>query len=1306
MLRIAQPNRTTFFGLLSLLAAPTLAQQHSVARVWNEELLGNIIKDFARPPIQARNLFHVSAAMYDAWAAYSPSVDPWLLGHSRGGYTCAFDGIAQPADVEVARREAISFAAYRLIRHRFQNSPGAAVTLPPLDNLMDSLGFDRTNTSLDYLLGGPAELGNYIAAAYIAFGYQDGANESGNYAYQYYAPVNPSLHVEQPGNPSMIDPNRWQPITLTTAVDQQGNPVQATRPFITPEWGNVVPFAMSDADATELLRDGDTYKVYHDPGPPSYLDTLDASGLDSFFKWNHLLVPIWQSHLDPSDTTVWDISPGSVGNNLTYPATPAEYYNFYNFFNGNDSGQGHSLNPVTGLPYTPQLVKRGDYARVLAEFWADGPNSETPPGHWFSILHTVSDHPLFVRKWMGIGAELDPLEYDIKSYFALGGALHDAAISAWSIKGWYDSSRPVSAIRYMGDHGQCSDPQLPNYHSSGLPLLPGYVELVQPGDMLAGDSSQNVDKVKLYTWRGPSYITTPNTDTAGVGWILAENWFPYQRPTFVSPPFAGYVSGHSTYSRSAAEVLTMITGDPYFPGGMSNFLAPHDNFLVFENGPSQDVILQWATYRDASDQCSLSRIWGGIHPPMDDIPGRILGQVIGPDAVNTTNSLITADRPVVQSVTCSDPVLSAADIGNTVTVMVTYDRPMLLDSLPQVVFVVDDPILSNAISNMNMAWTSADSFTLTFALLSTSIRLDDIFMRITSGRSVVGLEQNAHLSARPFLIDTELPTVQLIAPQTPTLNDSIAAQGAYTVSLTFSEACDEMQTPDLTFTGGPEVAAALQLDVTNSNWTDNVHYEAVFMANDTELEMDGIGLFVTNVFDVVGNPIEPLIEDSLFNIDTRGPAIASIDVSDPVLNLMDLGSAALQMAFTFDEPMDPTALPVLQFTQDDPLAFSLSVNPFLTEWVDDHTWHLTYDLANGNEELLNIQAMLADIRDIAGNNLVQPDIPSPFIIDTHRPLVIGITPSLQTVADMHVGLGGLYVNVEFSEAMSNSQLPLIDLFSSDALGGSFQYSPSQSSWFNATTFHAVFNVTDVGLEVGSIGATVSFAADLAGNVQEEYTANDLLGLDTRNPVVISITPSTDQITDAEVGVGGFGITSAFDELMDPGSTPLVTFNGPPELNAILTYLPASSLWVDDTTFASVFTVTDIAALITGAGVTISMGRDVNGNIQAPSEWSDLFSVDLSGNGVGENANSGDLILFPNPSTTGSAFNAQLPAGSATVALRVMDIRGSLVFATRFTQHATGPVPVAIPHLAPGVYNVELTGTTIARRSQHLIVLGQ
>jgi hypothetical protein len=78
--------------------------------------------------------------------------------------------------------------------------------------------------------------------------------------------------------------------------------------------------------------------------------------------------------------------------------------------------------------------------------------------------------------------------------------------------------------------------------------------------------------------------------------------------------------------------MTRLTGDGFFPGGLGEFHAPRNEFLVFEGGPSVDITLQWARYYDAADECSLSRIYGGIHPPADDIPGRLMGDRIGAGA--------------------------------------------------------------------------------------------------------------------------------------------------------------------------------------------------------------------------------------------------------------------------------------------------------------------------------------------------------------------------------------------------------------------------------------------------------------------------------------------------------------------------------------------------------------------------------------------------------------------------------------------------------------------------------------------------
>ena len=63
------------------------------------------------------------------------------------------------------------------------------------------------------------------------------------------------------------------------------------------------------------------------------------------------------------------------------------------------------------------------------------------------------------------GPVASDLEWDVKSMFALNGGLHDAAIAAWNHKGIYDSSRPISQIRYMGQLGQSSDPGGPSYSS-------------------------------------------------------------------------------------------------------------------------------------------------------------------------------------------------------------------------------------------------------------------------------------------------------------------------------------------------------------------------------------------------------------------------------------------------------------------------------------------------------------------------------------------------------------------------------------------------------------------------------------------------------------------------------------------------------------------------------------------------------------------------------------------------------------------------------------------------------------------------
>ena len=175
--------------------------------------------------------------MYDAWAAYDDTASTWLLGKTQAGYDCDYTPPNLPRDLQLAREQAVSFAAYRIVRHRFQNSPGADFVAQLADDTRAELGYDIGDTNTAYELGSPAALGNHIAECYIAYGLQDGSNEANNYDPLVYAVVNPPIEPELPGNPNIVDLDRWQQITLTLSIDQSGNVVDGTQEFVGPRMG-------------------------------------------------------------------------------------------------------------------------------------------------------------------------------------------------------------------------------------------------------------------------------------------------------------------------------------------------------------------------------------------------------------------------------------------------------------------------------------------------------------------------------------------------------------------------------------------------------------------------------------------------------------------------------------------------------------------------------------------------------------------------------------------------------------------------------------------------------------------------------------------------------------------------------------------------------------------------------------------------------------------------------------------------------------------------------------------------------------
>jgi hypothetical protein len=208
-----------------------------------------------------------------------------------------------------------------------------------------------------------------------------------------------------------------------------------------------------------------------------------------------------------------------------------------------------------------------DEQKAVAEYWADGPASELPPGHWCRLAHWVA-----VRD----GHDLDA---DVKLFFALTNAVFDAGIAAWDCKMALDYVRPITAIRFL-------------YKGQRVPA-----------------------------WGGP-YVGTRRIDGA--------DWRPYQSPTTVTPPFPEFVSGHSTFSAAAAEVLARFTGSDAF--GARFTLKAGASKLEPGLTPVRDVTLAWPTFSAAADEAGMSRRYGGIHFADGDLIGRAMGRAIGAQA--------------------------------------------------------------------------------------------------------------------------------------------------------------------------------------------------------------------------------------------------------------------------------------------------------------------------------------------------------------------------------------------------------------------------------------------------------------------------------------------------------------------------------------------------------------------------------------------------------------------------------------------------------------------------------------------------
>lgn len=233
--------------------------------------------------------------------------------------------------------------------------------------------------------------------------------------------------------------------------------------------------------------------------------------------------------------------------------------------------------------------------KAIVEFMRDGPRSTGQSGHWLRFAQAVSRR------------DRNDLGRDVKLFFAVGAACFDAFIAAWDAKRAYDSSRPWTLVRVL-----------------------------HAGKTVRG-------------WLGPG---------RGVGDVRAEDWRPYSPASFVTPPFPGYVSGHSTVSAAAARTLALITGSDRFEdeearraGALTENGAPHatmqqvDGVAAKTDERACDVTLALPTFTATAELAGFSRVMGGYHIQADNLEGLKLGARVAEVAWRRTSQLFAGNEP-------------------------------------------------------------------------------------------------------------------------------------------------------------------------------------------------------------------------------------------------------------------------------------------------------------------------------------------------------------------------------------------------------------------------------------------------------------------------------------------------------------------------------------------------------------------------------------------------------------------------------------------------------------------------------------
>lgn len=396
--------------------------------------------------------------------------------------------------------------------------------------------------------------------------------------------------------------------------------------------------------------------------------------------------------------------------------------------------------------------------------------------------------------------------------------------------------------------------------------------------------------------------------------------------------------------------------------------------------------------------------------------------------IDMGNATVTTLTPAVATVT--------DNTGGTFKLTATFSKNMNTGVNPTVSFPTGGENPAATLTGVSYNWLNALNCEIIYTVdNSANEEISNIDVRITGAQDASANPMTQYDEANVFSIDTKSPSVSNITINADPVTDSNPGVN-FTVTIDFDENMLNSSTPIITF---PVEVPTSTLTQAAGSWTDIDTYVRNFTVTDANQELANIDLQISGAKDVAGNTQNANSNANYFSIDNKNPTVSSVAVNLATITDSDAGAGNFTIDVTYNEPMitDGSANPTITFPVESPGATLTFAGP--GSWAGGNVYTATYNVADANMNVANIDIQITGAKDAVGNTQVAKTEANKFHIDMSNPALTTLTIASNNANNTALAKVGDLITINFTVNKTLSAMPVVTVMGNAAtetsLGG-------------------------------------------------------------------------------------------------------------------------------------------------------------------------------------------------------------------------------------------------------------------------------